>query len=141
MEILTAEKQMKEKKLSIKARTELYDKLNTALRDKTGMIEKLADADMPEDERLKLISVLGVYIKRFSNLSLLAEDKAELPVEELRLSMEESANYLKLSDIETDNKPDVGGEYIPAGEALEYYRKYEDAAEEKLGLSKGGADV
>ena len=137
-ELLAAEKQMTEKKLAIKARTELYDKLNTALRDKTEMIEKLADTDLPEDERLKLISVLGVYIKRFSNLSLLAEGEEELSVEELRLATEESGIYLKLSGIDEVPHIDFGKGQISAREAIESYRRFEDEAEEKLGISKGG---
>ena len=137
-EILKAEKQMMEKKLSIKARTELYDKLNTAIRDKTEMIGKIAESDMPEDKKLKFISVLGVYIKRFSNLSLLAEGEEMLPVEELKLSIEESAIYLKLAGIYMDTDIDLSKGRISAKAAIEAYRRFEEEAEAKLGLSEGG---
>lgn len=140
-EILRSQKSYKEKELSIKTRTEIYDRLSIALQDKTGMMERLTQAEMPPDEKLKLMAVIGAYIKRYGNLFLMAENDAEnevyIPLAELKLSMEESLRYAEYAckDVDLNDLKDcLNGreDKLPAAEILRLYSSFESKLEARL---------
>ncbi|MBQ9866278.1 MAG: hypothetical protein IJM34_04595 [Lachnospiraceae bacterium] len=146
-EILRSQKAFKEKELSVKTRTEIYDRLSIALKDKTDMMEQLLESDLTLREKLKSMAVIGAYIKRYSNLVLLAESEAEsrqldyrqvcLSLDELKLSMEESIRYMRLPGAGSDYMPDEDilkgkEEKLPAEEILSLYHSFEAGLEKAI---------
>ena len=50
-------------------------------------------------EKIAEVSVINAYVKRKTNLLLLAAEKEELGTDELKFALEESANYLTLAGL------------------------------------------
>ena len=94
-EILRAEKEIKKRKAALESRTRIYDELSRSLEDKCQRISELLDKDMDEHLKLAIVAVIGVYIKRWSNLKLLSES-GDMDVHELVLAVRESMDYLEL---------------------------------------------
>ncbi|MDO4961207.1 MAG: hypothetical protein Q4E57_05050 [Eubacteriales bacterium] len=134
-ELIGRENELRQKRLELQERSRLYDMINQAagpqLR-KIGELIREAKQDPPCCEKnLPVICVLGAYIKRLSNLMILAEENTELSVHELALSVSESLNYLKFTGIpavlsgSSDQKLD-------AKELIEIYSLFEQLLEESL---------
>lgn len=94
-EILNAEKEFLEKEASLKIRTKIYDNLSASLSDTVQKIETLLGDTGDPRKRLIYVSVLGAYMKRWGNLTLLSETRKTLSAQELFLSIGESLLYLR----------------------------------------------
>ena len=80
----------------------------------TGLLDDLKDAE--EDtfkDKLKEMCCLGAYVKRRSNLELIADEKGFLNTSELTYSIRESMEYYTLNDI-TVGYEDTGNADVPA---------------------------
>ena len=83
-------------------------------------------------ETIAKVSVLNAYVKRKTNLLLLAAERDRLRIGELALALNESANYLTLAGLQTTAQ-------IPEDEELSAYRivmlydAFENLAEQLLG--------
>lgn len=104
-ELLQAEKKMKKESSSIKRQIEIYEFIDTQLEDKLTNLEQSFD-NLPDDENLfkekmKIPTIIKVYIKRYSNMLLLSRKSDITSIIELKLAIEESLGYLELYDIMT----------------------------------------
>ncbi len=98
---LASRTQVEKEMAETEARSRIYDNISRALRPQLDRLSAMAEG--PEeafDKCLPDIAVLSAYIKRRSNMELMAED-GRLPFEELSLAVSESLNCLKLKGIRT----------------------------------------
>ena len=94
---LAEENRIKREKAELETRNRLYDGISKTVRAQLSEIDALLnDTEMPLEEKLPRISVLKAYIKRRSNMELLAVS-GPLPVGELYAAITETLEYVKLS--------------------------------------------
>lgn len=99
---LQNENSIKEEQTVLDARNRLYTQISQIVSSQLEKIEQLLTEDGEEEfpERLEKITVLNAYVKRRSHMELLREEGALLSLDELRLAISESAQYLKLCKID-----------------------------------------
>ena len=76
--------------------------------------------------------MLNAYVKRKTNLLLLASEKDRLRLVELALALQESANYLTLAGLKTTASVPEDG-LLPASRIVALYDAFERLAEQLLG--------
>lgn len=79
----------------------LQEKLQPAFEQLEPIISHLPEDEAAFEEAFKRAAVVQVFIKRYSNLFLMAKNKDTLPLSEVRLAFLESLEYVKLNDIDT----------------------------------------
>ena len=97
----------------------------------------MEEAKANPDEAAPLIaraSVIGAYIKRRSNLAIIAHDNAQIDTEELYFSVRESLEYLSLAGVTNDLRIS-GTKLIPAEVLIFSYELFEMVVESFLGVS------
>lgn len=99
---LQTENSIKEEQAILDARNRLYQKISQIVSPQLEKIETLLNDEHSEEfpKRLAKIAVLNAYVKRRSHMELLREEGALLSLDELRLAISESAQYLKLCGID-----------------------------------------
>ena len=91
--------------LKLSEQNRLYDKIETVTARQLARIQEYLIALRATDDvdtarrLLKHIVILGTYIKRRSNLVFVCDKAEDIDTTELRLSLFESAESLRLSDI------------------------------------------
>ena len=77
------------------------------------------------DKNMPIILLLSIYIKRFANLKLLSEEKSEIELNELYLSINESLRYLEKIGVKTALVGSPNGSYssIKISEAYTFVGK------------------
>lgn len=130
--VLEAENEIRKTRARLEAANRLWDGIVETVRPQLRVIGgKLADPE-PSSEELADVAFLGAYIKRRSNLALLAEGEDDLSTEELGLAIRESLAYLSLRGLLCDVRE--AGEARAAADAVTAaYDAFEDAAETALG--------
>ena len=104
-DIIQAETAQKAQWLKLSEQNRLYDKIETVTARQLARIQEYlialrATDDVDTTRRLlKHIVILGTYIKRRSNLVFVCDKAEDIDTTELRLSLFESAESLRLSDI------------------------------------------
>ncbi len=104
-DIIQAETAQKAQWLKLSEQNRLYDKIETVTARQLARIQEYLIALKATDDidtarrRLKHIVILGTYIKRRSNLVFVCDKAEDIDTTELRLSLFESAESLRLSDI------------------------------------------
>ena len=99
-ELIRLRGELKEKQTVIEQRTQVYDTIAKRTQRQSLAISRLAqEARMSsdialKDEYRKRITLLGAYIKRYANLTLLSQDNDSIEVGELGLSVSEVLRYL-----------------------------------------------
>lgn len=101
--MLDAATKLEESRRRTAEQNELYDSISKRLSPEFESLSKRLN-ELPEDEEgfravMKLAAIDGVFIKRCSNLLLLAGSSDHIDSGELGLSVRESLGYLELSDI------------------------------------------
>ena len=115
--LLKAETELKEQQTRIEEQNRLYDGIAVLVKPQLDKIAELIGDESKLDRNIPLACVLTCYIKRRANLTLLADGAELLDVRELYLSINESAEYLKLYG--TPACVSCGGEFMmPAESAL-----------------------
>ena len=128
---LASRTKIEKERAETEARSRIYDGINCALRPQLDRIRAMADG--PEaafDERLPDIAVLCAYIKRRSNMELMAGD-GRLPFEELSLAVSESLNYIRLKGVNAALSASGDG-IFPAEMLIRAYELIERIVEEAL---------
>lgn len=102
--ILDAENKMKEEREQIRQQNRLYDKIAGDVKKQLDKISSLID-NPPEDEEefertMKYACILNAYVKRRSNLVLLADRNGWFNGGELRLAISESLEYVRLYGVQ-----------------------------------------
>ena len=112
-ELLMANNKLKEKMAKVREQREIretiHEKLLPQFARLKAIMDHLPDEKDAYEDALKDACILNVYIKRFSNLYLLSRNKATLPLSELRLSFDESLDYLRLKNKITSLRWDAAG--------------------------------
>ena len=96
---------LKEEQLAILEKDKLYDGIAKDVFDESSKIMELSREIKKDnslfDKNMPIILLLSIYIKRFANLKLLSEEKEEIDLNELYLSINESLRYLEKIGVKT----------------------------------------
>lgn len=102
-ELIRLQNEDREKRAAIDEKNRVYDKIAEGVREQSQRIAELAGSaqlggpaqDLGDcNARMGWICFYGTYVKRYSNLVLLAENEGALPVAELSLAISESLHAL-----------------------------------------------
>ena len=137
-DLIRAETEQKEKDAYLKSRHRIYHEIAEELYPVQKRISQLLDSAEPGTDRfmetISKVSVLNAFVKRKTNLLLLASEKEALSLGELTLALQESANYLTLAGLKTTvSVPDAG--LLPASRIVALYDAFEHLAEQMLGTA------
>lgn len=136
-DVLKAENEQRSRRLRIEEQNRLYDMIEAQTSAQTALLSRLTarlrGAQSTEEARRLLgqIVVVGTYVKRRSNLVFLGSRMTQLPVCELRLCLNESAENLRLYGAECGAQLDMDGE-LPAERLCEVYDLFEAVVEAGL---------
>lgn len=118
-----------------KQKNEVYDSIAINVMPQVAKVSDII-RELPIDEegfikRMKYASVFMVYIKRCSNLRLLADSEEYIDIEELGISISESMEYVCLMNILCHCEYDKGSKL--ASELILYvYQTYQEIVEQLL---------
>ena len=121
-------------KLSVQ--NQLYDKIQKQTARQSTLLAKFMEAyamEENEKERKKILGkivVIGAYIKRRSNLILIAEQSAMFPIRELELCFRETIRSLELNHVEAAFVTSL--DEIRSEDAMQIYDFLEAVIEESL---------
>ncbi|MDY6392429.1 MAG: histidine kinase N-terminal 7TM domain-containing protein [Bacilli bacterium] len=99
-ELIRLQNELQKQQASLKQRAFLYDRIAEATEGESQAITKLTALARQEkdkqkkEEYLRHIVLLGCVIKRYANLMLLCQEKDEIEVGELKVSLSEYLHYL-----------------------------------------------
>ena len=134
--LIKAENEMIARRAKADEQNKLYDILAKNTGSQISHIEKLihsAPVDSPDFKRaLAEACIYKVYVKRFSNLMLLAQKDRNLNAFELESSLRESLDYLALNNVKCEIVSTAKGTY-PAAKVIEAYTLYENIVEYFVG--------
>ena len=135
-DLIRAETEQKEKDAYLQSRHRIYHEIAEELYPCQKRIAQILSEAVPGSEsfqeKIALVSVLNAYVKRKTNLLLLASEKESFNLSELLLALQESAGYLTLAGMQTsaDMQKD---ETLPSDRILALYDAFEHLAEQLLG--------
>ena len=136
-DIIQAETAQKAKWLQLSEQNRLYDQIETVTARQLALMQKhLADLQSAPDAEsarrlLKQIVILGTYIKRRSNLVFVCDKADVIDTAEVRLSLFESAESLRISGIQCTVQISETAQ-IPASCAVAVYDAFEAILEATL---------
>ena len=126
---LKTQNSLKEERAGVDARNRVYDRIAGIVSRQIAKIEEiLNDKETEYSDRFKKVAVYNAYIKRRSNMELLSESEKVFPVSELVTAIAESAEYIKLNDIEVMFSTFAAGK-VSADIAILTYEFFEEIAE------------
>lgn len=104
-DLIRAETEQKEQDAYLQSRHRIYHEIAEELYPCQKRITQLLNEAVPGTadfkEKIARVSVLNAYVKRKTNLLLLAAENDRLNLNELFLALQESANYLTLAGLQT----------------------------------------
>ena len=134
-ELIRAETEQKEKNAYLQSRHHIYHEIAEKLYPTQKKISQLLDSTCPGTEGFRDsiagVSVLNAYVKRKTNLLLLAAEKDSLDIRELSMALQESADYLTLAGLRTTVRVQEDG-FLPAERIVQLYDAFEQVAEQLL---------
>ncbi|HBL40064.1 MAG TPA: hypothetical protein DDY98_00220, partial [Ruminococcaceae bacterium] len=105
-ELIRLENELKKKRAKIDAKSKTYDDIAVKVLPQSTVIESLVAQTKknPEnfDYNMRVVCIYVSYIKRMSNLMLMASEKEELERADLQLALAESVRYLRKTGIIAD---------------------------------------
>lgn len=138
-ELIRSENEAMARRVRAEEKNRLYYEIAVQVREKVQFVRSLLEEAKTREQNASILALAAVYtvhIKRRSNMMLLCREYPEVEINELKLCIRESLNYLKMLQIATS----LGGtaEGMVAGKTLLYvYSFYEDAVEWALGSMNG----
>ena len=134
--LIRAETEQREKDAWLQSQHRIYHEIAAAMYPVQQRVERLLSGMEPGSpafrEQLAYISVLNAYVKRKTNLLLLAAEKDTLTTHDLFLTLQESVNYLSLAGLQTDAQASEEQTYS-ADRVIELYDAFESIAEQLIG--------
>ena len=128
---LAEEARVKEERTEIETRNAIYDRITKVIEPQMQRIRDLTDRqDLSFDEKIRRITVIGTYIKRRSNMELLAAG-GMLPAEELAMALLESTDSMRICGINAVSTARGQGD-LPAEMVIAAYEQAENIAEDCL---------
>ena len=135
-DLLQAENEQKEKDAYLRSRHRIYHEIAGELYPVQQRIGRLLEGAEPGTEAFRKmiadVSVLNAYVKRKTNLLLLAAEQERLSLGELFLALQESASYLTLAGLQT-RVSRSGEAALPADRVTALYDAFEHIAEQLKG--------
>ena len=134
-ELLELEHEMSSRREELESLRNLYDELYDSVNPEIRSLRKLlADIKQNGSEELPYIrqaAVLGAFIKRRSNLSILAHNSPEIDMKELEYSLRESMYYLSLANVKCSVM--MGGRgSVPAETLIRLYEVFHVVSSELI---------
>ena len=135
-DLIKAETEQKEKDAYLRSRHRIYHEIAAELYPTQMKIEKLLESAEPDSEnfskRIAEVCILNAYVKRKTNLLLMAEERETLNLSDLFLALKESADYLTLAGLHTTAMESMDKEY-PSRTVIDFYDSFEMIAEQLIG--------
>ena len=135
-DLIRAETEQKEQDAYLQSRHRIYHEIAEELYPCQKKITQILNEAVPgaEDfkQKIAFVSVLNAYVKRKTNLLLLAAENETLSRNELFLALQESANYLSLAGLQT-TVAKTEAKQMPAAVLLSLYDAFEALAEQVQG--------
>lgn len=134
-ELIRLRNELKERQTRIEQRTLVYDTIAKRTQRQSQAILRLAETGCrtqdPAQKELcrNRITLLGAYIKRYANLTLLSQERSEIEVGELGLSVSEVLRYLNFCGTPGEFLQNGDGA-VPASAALAVFEAFETLLEE-----------
>ena len=134
--------ELKEKQTKTEQRTLVYDAIAKQTQHQSQLISQLSEsARLSDDAEYKekcreRIALLGAYIKRYANLMLLSQEKNEMELGELELSVSEVLRYLNYCKIPTEFFGN-GNCFVSSDSALCVFEAFEILLETNIENLKG----
>lgn len=98
VELITYENELKERKTKIEQKNLLYNKIfnlvSSSLGDVNELVESIDETSKDYEKKMRLACVYLSYIKRRSNLEMIANQSEIIDINEIVLSVKESLGYL-----------------------------------------------
>lgn len=136
--LIRAETEQREKDAWLQSRHRIYHEIAAVMYPCQQRISSLLSRMNPGTEnfreQLAYVSVLNAYVKRKTNLLLLAAEQDTLSAYDLFLALKESANYLSLAGLRTEVQQPEEMMY-PADRVIALYDACEAVAEQLTGRS------
>lgn len=135
--LVQLQNELKEKQAKIDQRTAVYDTIAKRTQNQSMAISRISEEGLKSDDPgvkdrcRKHIALLGAYIKRYANLTLLSESTNAVSIDELALSITEVLRYLNRYGIPGELLSAAEG-CVPAEEALTVFEAFEVLLEENL---------
>ena len=135
-DLIRVETEQKEKDAYLASRHRIYHEIAEELYPVQKKIKQLLDRAEPGTEGFREmiahVSVLNAYVKRKTNLLLVAAEKDCLSIGELAAALRESANTRTLAGLQTDVSI-LEEKLLPADRIVKLYDAFEKIAEHLLG--------
>ena len=135
--LVQLQNELKEKQAKIDQRTAVYDTIARRTQNQSMAISRISDEALKSDDPgvkdrcRKHIALLGAYIKRYANLTLLSESTGAVSINELALSVTEVLRYLNRYGMPGELLSAAEGS-VPAEEALTVFEAFETLLENHL---------
>lgn len=144
--LIEYENRQKEENAYLRSRHQIYHEIAEKMYPYQKRIEVLLNETEPGKEgfrdQIAMVSVLNAYVKRKTNLCLMAYEKETLPLWELQLAVSESGRYLCYVGIRTSveeggfgKMPEDGGNEpaLPSETIIALYDTFEWLVEQMIG--------
>ena len=131
---LAEENRTRQERAELETRSRLYDRVSHIVRPQLDSIEARTRTAEGFETQLPRIAVLCAYVKRRSNMELMAS--GGLPLEELAAAIRESLENIRLCGADTALQTVGHGEY-PAGMIAAAYEHFEDIVEASMDSLSG----
>ena len=135
-DLILAETKQKEQDAYLRSRHRIYHEIAEELYPCQQKITNLLGTAIPGTsdfkEKIAFVSVLNAYVKRKTNLLLLASENEALSITELFLALQESANYLTLAGLKT-TAGEPSDDNLASSIIVALYDAFEAIAEQFLG--------
>ena len=134
--LIQAETEQKKKDAYLRSRHHIYHEIAEKLYPCQKKIGQILDRAEPGSEdfrnQIAMVSVLNAYVKRKTNLLLLAAENKMLSARELTLALEESANYLTIAGLPATIRSTQDGMF-PTERIISVYDAFEMLSEQLIG--------
>lgn len=141
-ELIRLQNELEKTQAVIEQRSLVYDTISKRTQKQSQKITRLADeatesSDMALSERnRKQIILLGAYIKRYANLTLLSSDSKIVDAGELALSVSEILRYLNQFGVSVEVLNRAKG-LVPAEAVLAFFEVFQTIIENNLFFLSG----
>ena len=138
--MLKAEQKLLQEQNRIRRQNALYDDISRKIRPQLDQISRILEESDREDgefiRKMKYACILNAYVKRYSNLLLIARQNAYIDSGELWLALSETLNYVKLYGVKAYGICQ-GKASLPGDQLLIIYELFESILESAI----PGSDV
>lgn len=135
-ELIRLENELKEKNAALEAKSAVYDAIAVRVLPQSTKISKLSSIASPSREEqthnLHMICLYGCYIKRMSNLMLIAAQQPVIGEMEFALAIGESMNYIRRLGIHTSVFVEESNRDYDAENLIAAYETFEQYIEQTL---------